>query len=462
MPDQWEITPNLSDAVASQGVADSQGGIAYSGISDSSTAGEIAFQGPTADFINYGLVNGAFAQGPADPASNIEPVNNPLPYWYGPVQVSGGAVTAAWVTSSSGPSGQYVLLTINPGAASDEGYIEQIVPFGGSSIRTAAHYVRVGWTGGITVASTFVRLQYLTVTGATTGSEYSGTWSAGAFNTAAVPADAYYVRIRVGVTRGAIADATSASFALTDVRLDRGPGRLVLAGANTDVPTMIENDDGAIYFRTTDETTNWLTLDPNASGGRAISLGDGSATVDTGVYRAAANVLATDDTIRMTEAAAPGTPAANTVYLYAKSTGLLYSKDDAGTETALGGGSASLSPLILPTVITPSIGATVNDWAPAGLATCNVIVVDLGGASRIITGFSASGFVEGQTFWITSTNAGGGSLTFSQGSASSTSGNRIGAPNSVNYVAPSDSMNQIIYLPTRSAANPFRIVGSVA
>lgn len=35
------------------------------------------------------------------------------------------------------------------------------------------------------------------------------------------------------------------------------------------------------------------------------------------------------------EAAAPGTPAANKVNLYAKSDGLLYSKDDAGTETLL-------------------------------------------------------------------------------------------------------------------------------
>ena len=39
------------------------------------------------------------------------------------------------------------------------------------------------------------------------------------------------------------------------------------------------------------------------------------------------------------EGAAPATPAANTVVQYAKSDGKLYSKNDAGVETALGGGS---------------------------------------------------------------------------------------------------------------------------
>lgn len=39
-----------------------------------------------------------------------------------------------------------------------------------------------------------------------------------------------------------------------------------------------------------------------------------------------------------TEGAAPATPEANTVIVYAKADGKLYSKDDAGTETPLGGG----------------------------------------------------------------------------------------------------------------------------
>lgn len=45
------------------------------------------------------------------------------------------------------------------------------------------------------------------------------------------------------------------------------------------------------------------------------------------------------------EAAAPGTPASGIVRLYAKTDGLLYSKDDAGAETVVtGGGGAGVTP----------------------------------------------------------------------------------------------------------------------
>lgn len=44
------------------------------------------------------------------------------------------------------------------------------------------------------------------------------------------------------------------------------------------------------------------------------------------------------DFLELTEVAAPGTPAAGLVRLYAKSDGALYQKDDAGTETGLSGG----------------------------------------------------------------------------------------------------------------------------
>lgn len=48
-----------------------------------------------------------------------------------------------------------------------------------------------------------------------------------------------------------------------------------------------------------------------------------------------------DDYLTFNEESAPGTPSANTVRVYAKSDGLVYSKDDGGTETVLGGGGGS-------------------------------------------------------------------------------------------------------------------------
>lgn len=45
-----------------------------------------------------------------------------------------------------------------------------------------------------------------------------------------------------------------------------------------------------------------------------------------------------NDAIDVPEQTAPATPSANTVRLYAKADGLLYIKDDAGVESALGAG----------------------------------------------------------------------------------------------------------------------------
>lgn len=53
--------------------------------------------------------------------------------------------------------------------------------------------------------------------------------------------------------------------------------------------------------------------------------------------------------ITVPEIAAPSTPAAGTVHIYAKSDGKLYIKDDAGTETDLSGGGGSIAPLVIET-----------------------------------------------------------------------------------------------------------------
>lgn len=50
-----------------------------------------------------------------------------------------------------------------------------------------------------------------------------------------------------------------------------------------------------------------------------------------------------NESLLMAEGAAPAAPAAGTVRLYAKADGKLYSKDDAGAETSLGGAVASVN-----------------------------------------------------------------------------------------------------------------------
>lgn len=64
------------------------------------------------------------------------------------------------------------------------------------------------------------------------------------------------------------------------------------------------------------------------SSGTVVTLGAGIADQGT-----------VSNYIDYTEVAAPSTPSSSNVRLYAKSDGLLYSKDDAGTETLVSGGS---------------------------------------------------------------------------------------------------------------------------
>lgn len=74
-----------------------------------------------------------------------------------------------------------------------------------------------------------------------------------------------------------------------------------------------------------------------------------------------------------TEAAAPSTPPSNQVVIYAKADGLMYSKDDAGAETALGSGGSganqSLSNLTAPTAVSEDL--IFDTGAPAFLKTAD-------------------------------------------------------------------------------------------
>jgi hypothetical protein len=71
--------------------------------------------------------------------------------------------------------------------------------------------------------------------------------------------------------------------------------------------------------------------------------------------------------LQFAEAAAPSTPASGLVRIYAKADGLLYSKDDAGTETALGGGggggSVTVTEYEASADTTLTVGATDYDVA---------------------------------------------------------------------------------------------------
>jgi len=110
-------------------------------------------------------------------------------------------------------------------------------------------------------------------------------------------------------------------------------------------------------------------------------------------------------------------------------------------------------------IIVPALSGNVNDWAPAGLATATIVTVDLSSASRTVTGISATGLTEGQVFLICPYGGGAGtSLTLSNNSTSSLSGNRFTNPGAADVVVRNGGGVRVVYLPTKSAAAPFTVI----
>lgn len=78
----------------------------------------------------------------------------------------------------------------------------------------------------------------------------------------------------------------------------------------------------------------------------------------------------------ISEGGSTSTPASGNVTVYAKANGLLYSKDDAGTETALGGGASALT---APTFVAAGSSATgtgdITPGLPAGHTTDDILLL---------------------------------------------------------------------------------------
>lgn len=394
------ITDDLGNVYYDEGdtqIVDPHGNPIYSNDPDPT----IAFGSQAADYFAMGVLNGSFGVGPPEGVSTAIGSNNNLPYWTGPHVVSGSSITVSQVPDASGT--EYNLrFDMAPGAAGDEVYMEHLARIPHSKaftvVPTAIAYCPTALMGTAGSAKTYIVAQYLQADGTTTtGPEnVNVSWStltmlnaqpgnlrtreAYPNTTGVVPADAAFVRIRVGLKRDAAATTAAGGVEITDVRLQRGDiqalltddtdpatygpgaihqmnGSLIaypaalthLAGPSlslsaTGDATLSASADARIDMGSTSTTRMFVAGDaqptyefwPAAPGGVSLSLGAGGVDeVDTRIYRAAANVLATDDTVAVTEQAAPGTPAAGLYYIYAKTDGTLYGKNDAGIETSL-------------------------------------------------------------------------------------------------------------------------------
>jgi hypothetical protein len=184
--------------------------------------------------ITSGVANGDFVLPPVANDSEISAANV-LPYWT--LTKIGTEIRATSVFDGSAASERVIQFVMGPGAATDDTYIEQLIPVNGARGRSFVNLPSATFLTGATVsnAQIYITAQYLTRAGNTTGSantSISTTTSvgastvvdrqAGASDDGQIPSDAYYLRVRVGFKRNTAAVGTSETVTLCEVRLSVG------------------------------------------------------------------------------------------------------------------------------------------------------------------------------------------------------------------------------------------------
>jgi hypothetical protein len=148
-----------------------------------------------------GLANGYFENGPADDTVDLDDEDNPLPSW--DMTAAQGTWEVSWSADANAPSGYAIDFTQASAGASDEVYLEQIIPVASyrrfiTTVRHSADNANMGMK---------VAVAFLDETESVIGSELSNTWSITTEQTSRFwrepPALAFYVRVRVGFVNAA-------------------------------------------------------------------------------------------------------------------------------------------------------------------------------------------------------------------------------------------------------------------
>lgn len=167
---------------------------------------------------------------------------------------------------------------------------------------------------------------------------------------------------------------------------------------------------------------------------------------ETGLHRYIITAVRRTEPLVLPEQAALDTPAAGYYAIYPKTDGKLYGKNDAGTETELGGG----SPLQF---LNASVSANQNDYDPGfdGSPLVSLwIVLD---ANRAITGLDSAAVAAGT---LVSIHVSGGDLTLSHLSGSSASDNQFFFPGGSSYTVA--NRQGVTLMLTTSGTGPWRLV----
>lgn len=283
--------------------------------------------------MTSGVANGDFALPP--PANNSAiTASNPLPNWT--LTKTGTAIGATSVTDTAAASGRAIQFAMAAGDATDDTYVEQLLPVNGSQGRSYVNLPSATFKTGPTVsnAQIYITAQYLTQAGATTGSANTTAVTttsrgadtvvdlqAGAADDGQIPSDAYYLRVRIGLKRNTAATSATEAITLHEVRLQVG-GTQILATEGTSPATY---GYASVYQQ---GGTMWFQPNNGGAGGFGpklnINASDGFITVSTANGKGV--VFASTDATQapwlgLTERTDPGNSGANQAALYVRDNG---------------------------------------------------------------------------------------------------------------------------------------------
>lgn len=257
-------SPDLNDVFAqADGIATIPAGVAT----------DLGFTPESNRQLLTGIRNSDFAATPPDTSSNIADVTNKLPDWSF-VTVAGSSITAKVVADSSAASGYALRWAGASGTANDEAYIEQVIPIMSSRGRlsgiTGAVYALTPGTSSSS-HSLNISTQYLKADGTTTGGSTTETTTLNyvadsilpfwANSNLPEPADAQFLRLRIGVKR----TATNASTVSVDV-CD------VVVHVAYDKVSYADNSDSTAEMAAVYKDENILWVESGGSGEVSLAL----------------------------------------------------------------------------------------------------------------------------------------------------------------------------------------------
>jgi len=240
--------------------------------------------------IRSGVPNGDFYLAPPSPDSEIT-TDNLLPYWT-LTRAQGTQVQFSSVEDASAGSGRVIRIYVtSTAAASDETYIEQLVPINSARGQAYAYAVRATFLTPSASGSSTAKLvtQFLDVDEVALGSptttsvafsSITGPYDLGPTSAPfdATPTNAYWLRIRVGVVAQANANAY---VDLTEVRLLEATDWIGVVDASTPSNARAELRKFSGTTTLTNGGSNVAKLTLSSAGATLVADGASPATVNT-------------------------------------------------------------------------------------------------------------------------------------------------------------------------------------